>query len=169
MNEQTARTNQSGVRRTPVLAWLRLARIFQQVQHASSEQLGDWNLSLAQFDVLAQVSAAEGSTQQELADRLLVTKGNISQLLSKMERAGLIIRRREGRVSRILLTDDGRRLAEAVVPRHEDFIAERFSRVSPEEQSQLLRLLRKLDRALGEEPDRRNRMVSSKPHDGRNR
>lgn len=143
-----------GVRRTPVLAWLRLARVFQKVQHASTAQFGAWNLSLAQFDVLAQVGAAEGSTQQELADRLLVTKGNISQLLTRMERTGLIFRQREGRTCRIYLTPEGRGLFSSVVPRHEDFIAERFARLLPEEQSQLLVLLRKLDRALEDEPER---------------
>lgn len=151
MNEQRTRTDHSGLRRSSVLAWLRLARVFQKVHHASTEQLSAWNLSLAQFDVLAQIGAAEGSTQQELADRLFVTKGNISQLLTKMERAGLIIRRREGRVRRIFLTDSGRQLFDTVIPRHEDFIAERFASLSPEEQAQFLGLLRKLDRALEDE------------------
>ncbi len=167
MNERTTRTDRTGIRRASVLAWLRLARVYQKVQHASTEQLSAWNLSLAQFDVLAQVSAAEGSTQQVLADRLLVTKGNISQLLTKMERAGLIVRRREGRISRIYLTEEGRRLVDSVVPRHEDFIAEQFSRLNPEEQFQLLTLLRKLDRALGDdlEPDRHRDTLGRMPDD----
>lgn len=167
MNEQTTRTDRIGIRRASVLAWLRLARVYQKVHHASSEQLSAWNLSLAQFDVLAHVSAAEGSTQQELADRLLVTKGNVSQLLTKMERSGLIIRQREGRISRIYLTVEGRKLVESVVPRHEDFIAEQFSRLNPGEQSELLSLLRKLDRALGEdlEPDRQPDRLGRKTDD----
>ncbi|CCF83671.1 MarR family winged helix-turn-helix transcriptional regulator [Nitrolancea hollandica] len=163
MDEQTTRMDQSGVRRTPVLAWMRLARVFQKVHHASTEQLSAWNLSLAQFDVLAQVGAAEGSTQQELAERLLVTKGNVSQLLTKMERAGLIIRRREGRVRRIYLTDGGRQLFDTVVPRHEDFIAGKFARLSPEEQSQLLGLLRKLDRALEDQHEPVRRVAKVRP------
>lgn len=163
MEEQTTQTDHGGVRRASVLAWLRLARVFQKVHHASTEQLSAWNLSLAQFDVLAQVGAAEGSTQQELADRLLVTKGNISQLLTKMERAGLIIRRREGRVRRIYLTADGRQLFATVVPRHEDFIAEKFTRLSPVEQSQLLSLLRRLDRALADEHETVRRVEMFQP------
>ena len=151
MDEQTAGNDHIGVRRTPVLAWLRLARVFQKVHHASTEQLSTWDLSLAQFDVLAQVGSSEGATQQELADRLLVTKGNISQLLTKMERSGLIVRQREGRTCRIYLTPEGRRLFSTVVPRHEDFIAARFSRISAVEQAQLLVLLRKLDHAVGDD------------------
>ena len=51
--------------RTPgVLAWLRPARVFQKVDRASAEHLARWDLSVAQFDVLAQVGAAEGMTHR---------------------------------------------------------------------------------------------------------
>ncbi len=76
-----------------VPAWLRLIRVFQRVDHASQEQLRAWDISVAQFDVIGHVGAAEGMTQQALADRLLVSKGNICQLLDKLEHARLIERR----------------------------------------------------------------------------
>lgn len=138
-------------RRLPlgVLAWLRLARVFQKVERRSSEHLREHGLSAAQFDVLAHVGAAEGITQQELADALLVTKGNVCQLLDRMEAAGLIVRRAEGRANRLYLTPAGRRLFDAVVPAHEAVIAERFAALSADEQGRLLALLRKLDHALG--------------------
>jgi DNA-binding MarR family transcriptional regulator len=99
--------------------------------------------------VLAHVGAAEGITQRELADSLLVTKGNITQLLDRVERRGLISRRREGRTNRLYLTDEGRRLFAEVVPAHEALIDDRLSVLSREEQQRLHELLRKLDRALG--------------------
>jgi DNA-binding MarR family transcriptional regulator len=147
-------TSVSGVRsdrdlREPgLLAWLRLMRVFQKVDRVSGERLRAWDLSVGQFDVLAQVGAAEGIVQQELADSLLVTKGNVCQLLDRMEGRGLILRRREGRNNRIFLTEEGRRLFDEVVPAHEALIAERFSALSREEQERLHELLRKLDRAL---------------------
>lgn len=131
-----------------VLAWMRLARIFQKIDRASAEHLRAWGLSVAQFDVLAQVGSAEGITQQELADKLLVTKGNICQLLDRLERHGLLRRRQEGRTNRLFLTDAGQRLYQQVLPAQEAFIARQFSALSPEEQAQLLALLRKLDHAL---------------------
>ena len=130
------------------MGWLRLMRVHQKVNRASGEQLKGWDLSLAQFDVLAHVGAAEGASQQELADSLLVTKGNVCQLLDRLEGRGLILRRQEGRTNRLFLTEDGRRLCEEVVPAHEAMIAGRFSVLSEEEQSQLYELLRKIDRAL---------------------
>jgi DNA-binding MarR family transcriptional regulator len=136
------------LRRPDLLAWLRLARVFQKVERDSSEHLRGWDLSVAQFDVLARVGATEGIVQQELADALLVTKGNVCQLLDRMEDRGLISRRQEGRANRLFLTDAGRRLFAEVVPAHEVVIAERFSVLSKKEQERLRQLLHKLDKAL---------------------
>ena len=130
-----------------VLAWLRLVRVFQKVRRASEARFRDFGLSAAQFDVLAQVGAAEGSSQQQVADALLLTKSNVCQLLDRMERSGLIERRSAGRAKRLYLTPVGRRLYADAVPAHERLIAERLSALSPPEQRRLLRLLRTVDRA----------------------
>ncbi|HEV8190970.1 MAG TPA: MarR family transcriptional regulator [Ktedonobacterales bacterium] len=134
--------------RRPVAIWLRLARVFHKVDHASIEQMRGWDLSLAQFDVLARVGASEGITQQQLADRLLVTKGNICQLLDRMEARGLLERRQEGRANRIFLTEAGQTLWHQAVPAHEALIGELMGALSPGEQAELLPLVRKLDHAL---------------------
>ena len=124
-------------------------RVYQKLDRASAEHLKGWGLSVAQFDVLARVGAEEGIKQQEVADSLLVTKGNVCQLLDKMEGRGLISRHREGRINRLFLTAEGRRLYGEVVPAQEAMVSERLSVLSATEQAQLHELLRKLDRALG--------------------
>jgi DNA-binding MarR family transcriptional regulator len=135
--------------RTPsLLAWLRLVRVFQKVDRASSESLRCRQLSPAQLDVLAKVGSSEGISQQELADALLVTKGNVCQLLDKMEGSGLLERRPDGRVNRLFLTEQGRRVHDDVVPRHDALLAEHFSSLSEHDQRELLRLLRQVDHAL---------------------
>ena len=131
-----------------VRAWLRLVRTYQKVSQIAAEDLRRERLSTGQFDVLAQVGAAEGSTQQQIADALLVTKSNVCQLLDRMERAGLVERQQHGRTNHLYLTPEGRRLYDRVIPSHERKIAELFSALSTEEQADLLGLLRKLDHAL---------------------
>src|SRR3979411_495308 len=101
-----------------VNAWLRLNRGFQKLDRASTEFLRCWQLSPAQLDVLSRVGASEGISQQRLADALLVTKGNVCQLLDKMEMSGLLERRPDKRVNRLFLTEQGRQVYEEVVPRH---------------------------------------------------
>ncbi len=137
----------SATRRRGVLAWLRLNRAQQKLGRCFAERLRQEGLSLAQFDVLAQTGSHDGLTQQALADALLVTKGNVTQLLDRMEKAGLIERCQQGRINRVHLTRAGRRLYDRAVPAQEDRIEERFDVLTREEQSTLLRLLRKLERS----------------------
>jgi DNA-binding MarR family transcriptional regulator len=144
----TTVTQRTGLRQPAVLAWLRLARVFQKIDMRSERFFRSQGLNTAHFDVLAQVGAARGMTQQELADALLVTKGNISQLLGKLEQAGLITRRQEGRTNCLSLTDRGEALFRQVVPQQEALIADLLAPLSGDEQRELLRLLRKLDQAI---------------------
>jgi DNA-binding MarR family transcriptional regulator len=131
-----------------VLAWLRLARVFQKIDRVSEVHMRSLGLTMAQFDILAQVGSAHGITQQELADRLLVTKGNISQLLDRMEKLGLLRRSQEKRSNNLSLTAKGQELYARVVPSQEDLVAKQFSALSSTEVANLLQLLRKLDHAL---------------------
>lgn len=135
------------VQRLPgLLIWLRLMRVYTRSFRRASQQLRPYDLSMAQFDVLAHVGSYEGLTQQELAVRLFVTEGNVTQVLTKMEARDLLYRSREGRTKRILLTEAGRELYRVAVPEHERFQASQFDRLTADEQRQLLALLRKLDR-----------------------
>ena len=136
------------LRRPAVLAWLRLARVFQKIDTVSERFFRSQELNTAQFDILSRVGASAGISQQELATALLVTKGNISQLLTKMEQDGLVTRRQEGRTNCLSLTDKGHALFQRVVPQQEALIANLLAPLSPDEQAELLRLLRKLDRSI---------------------
>lgn len=135
--------------RPGVLVWVRLARVYQRWLRAATDDLRRWHLTGAQFDVLAQLGAAEGCTQQELAAALLTTKGNACQLLHRMEAAGLLRRVASGRCNRLYLTAAGRSLRERAVPAHEAWIAARVAVLRPEEQRTLLTLLRRLERGSG--------------------
>jgi DNA-binding MarR family transcriptional regulator len=130
-----------------VLAWLRIARFTNKATRLGGEQLRRYDLSLGQFGVLAHVGAAEGMSQTELADALSLTQGNVCQLVDKMERAGLLLRRPEGRTNRLYLTERGQALYDEVVPAHEALIEGLFSKLSPDQQAELLGLIRTLDRA----------------------
>ncbi len=132
-----------------IVTWLRLARVYHQIQQAAAAQLRGHGLTMAQFDVLAQVGADEGLTQQALADRLLVTKSNVSQLLDRMAQAGLVERLPEGRVCRLTLTDRGRELRADLLPLHERLITSRIGVLDDDDRATLHRLLRELDQALG--------------------
>jgi DNA-binding MarR family transcriptional regulator len=123
-------------------------RVAAKVERKATEHLRTHGLSYAQFDVVAHVGAAPGITQQALARALLVTKGNVCQLLDRLEAAGWLERRQEGRSNRVFLTEQGQALYASVIPAHEALIAEQFVSLPSAEQHQLLRLLRTVDHAL---------------------
>jgi DNA-binding MarR family transcriptional regulator len=151
-SEQADIAGESGLRLGPserrlgIALWGRVARFYARQLRLASTHLRGWDLSLAQFDALAMIGRHNGLTQQELAARLLVTQGNITQLLDKLERRGLLRRCPEGRVNRLVLTEAGKQLHDLVVPEQEDFQARQFGRLTFAEQRQLLGLLRKLQR-----------------------
>jgi DNA-binding MarR family transcriptional regulator len=131
-----------------LLAWIRLVRVFQKVDRISTDSLRPHQLSPAQLDVLAKVGSSEGINQQELADALLVTKGNVCQLLDKMEASGLLERHPVGRLNRLFLTDKGRQVFETVVPAHDALVASLFGSLNRAEQRELLQLLGRVDHTL---------------------
>ena len=141
-------TSERAVPSVGVRAWLRLARLYHKVDRASAAHLRGWGLSVAQFDVLARVGVRPGLTQQELADALLVTKGNVCQVLDRMEADGLIERRREGRAKRLHLTERGQALFARVVPAQERVVEQIFGVLDPDARERLLALLRQLDRRV---------------------
>ncbi len=131
-----------------MIAWLRLAKGYHKVDRASAEHLSTYELSVGQFDVLAQVGAHEGITQKELAEKLLVTKSNVCQILGRIEERGLVTLRQKCRAKRLFLTEEGRSLFDEVVPSQKALIDCLLSCVPSEESRPTLENLGRLDRTL---------------------
>ncbi|MBQ0139080.1 MAG: MarR family transcriptional regulator [Kurthia sp.] len=135
---------ESEKKRLNLLIWFRLARVYTNSIKESNQHLKKWGLSAAQFDILVQIGTAKQMTQVELAQKLFVTKGNITQLLSKMENLGLVEREQEWRTKYVKLTARGESLFNEVTPLQEQFQADQFSSLNNDEKKQLLHLLRKI-------------------------
>ncbi|MEH7401633.1 MULTISPECIES: MarR family winged helix-turn-helix transcriptional regulator [Bacillaceae] len=129
-----------------VLLWFRLARFYLKNVRESNNQLKKWGLTTAQFDVIVHVGRNKRLTQQELADKLVVTKGNVTHLLKKMEELQWIKREVEWKNKYLSLTEIGQKMYEEIVPSQDEFQQAQFSKLTEEEQLQLLTLLRKLNK-----------------------
>ncbi|WP_138754402.1 MarR family winged helix-turn-helix transcriptional regulator [Paenibacillus sinopodophylli] len=130
--------------RLGLLIWFRLSRVYSHSLRETHQHLKKWGLSAAQFDMLAQIGAHDRLTQQQLADKLFVTKGNITQLISKLEEQGFAQREQEWKSKYVSLTEKGRTLFDDVVPVQEQFQASQYDALSRDEKKQLLRLLKKI-------------------------
>jgi DNA-binding MarR family transcriptional regulator len=115
--------------------WFRLLRLQARLNLAISERLRAIGVSVPQCDVLTTLTEREGLTQQELAQRLYVTKGNISGLIDRLEAAGFVERRAtvgDRRSHAIFLTEAGRRIANAGIDIQRDFVEASFGRLPPD-------------------------------------
>ena len=78
-----------------VAAWVALMRVFARMERRVTQLLAEHGLGHPQFEVLLNLAMGEGITQQELAERLLVTKGNVCVVLDKMEDKRWVERRED--------------------------------------------------------------------------
>lgn len=124
------------------LIWLRLTRFTHQSNLLSNEFLKPYDLTSAQFDVLMQISNYEPITQSELAEKVTVTQGGISRMLSRLEKERLIVRKQDWKTKNISLTKKGRVKLEAAFEAQLAFQSSFFDEcLSPDEQKQLYSLM----------------------------
>ena len=117
----------------PVRIWFRLIRLKSRMQAAVGERLREIGVSIPQCDVLTTLTEREGVSQQELATRLYVTKGNISGLIDRLADAGLVERRSaavDRRQHAIYLTEPGRRIAGKAIAVQHRWIASTLGRMA---------------------------------------
>lgn len=116
----------------------------QDTQRAADRALVDEDVSPAQFFILRRLAQERSATQVDLATALGVTAGNISQLVSKLERARLVERVGDGKAKLVSLTKQGEQLVARLAPMHRAFLRKRFAVLSEPERQLLLRLVERL-------------------------
>ena len=129
----------------------RLARVNTRMGRLDASVLSEYGLTPVQFNVLAILVDEEGISQQDLADRLLVTKGNICGLINRMERAGLVERHpnpTDRRSYSLYPTADGVGAYHRAAPSLEAAMKQKLTSLSEVEQEQLINLLRRLEGAF---------------------
>jgi DNA-binding MarR family transcriptional regulator len=105
-------------------AWTGLLRTHQRlIRELDAELESAHDLSLAEYDVFVQLSAAPGRSMRmaELAAAVLLTRSGVTRLVDRLERSGLVERRpcpADARGMHAILTEAGAaRFAEAA-PTH---------------------------------------------------
>ena len=133
-----------------VRTWIQLVRTFSKLERRLEEVLERHGLSTPQFDILATLGFEEGITQQELAERLLVTKGNICGMIDRMEASGWVERRPDPvdrRANRLFLTRRGKTRLGQTTPEEQALVKKIMGALKPAELQTLYQLLDRLDEA----------------------
>lgn len=124
--------------------WLRMLSVTRLVSQEIRRRLrSEFGMTLPQFDLLAQLDREpEGLRLGELSRRTMVTNGNITGLVERLELEGLVLRETPGNDRRITvarLTDAGRAAFTRMAEVHEGWLKEMMADVEHATVSSMLK------------------------------
>jgi DNA-binding MarR family transcriptional regulator len=133
--------------------WLRILSITKMITQEIRRRLrAEFDATLAQFDLLAQLyRERDGLRLGELSRRTMVTNGNITGLVDRLEADGLIVRENvdgDRRVTVARLTKRGREIFAVMAKAHEGWLQELMGDVEDEAKARLLDQLAAVKRSV---------------------
>lgn len=133
-------------------AFFTLVEATANVVAVSEKYWQSHGLNGARIRILVEIAKHGGSILPSiLAEKIGVSKANISLLLSPLEKEGYIARAghaEDGRKTVISITVEGQSLLLEHLPHNRQAVAERMNRLDEQELVQLMALLHKLNRPL---------------------
>lgn len=133
-----------------VRAWVRVLAVQKRALAAIRDDL-EREMTMPRFDLLANVCHTDGQTLTSLSRSMLVTAGNITGLVDRAARDGMVERRadpEDRRAWRVHVTPKGRRAFRDAERRHAAKVAKLFAGLSSGELEALIRLLDKVRSTL---------------------
>ncbi len=135
--------------------WLKLLSCTTVIENWLRNKLrAEFHTTLPRFDVLAALDRhPEGLRMGELSRYLLVSNGNVTGIVQRLEEEGLIAREQaptDRRAIHVRLTDKGKRRFAEWAREHEGWVDSLFAALSTEEMEQLMDHLRHLQESLAE-------------------
>lgn len=153
--DEPAERNWSEDEEQALRLWIALARCYVTFSRAVACKVAEYDLTAPQFGVLEALFHLGPLSLGELAEKLLVTGGNVTYVMDRLESQGLVVRERSGddrRVVRAHLTTKGRATIEAVFPGHVDFVRGLVAGLDPTDRDTLRDLLKKLGKGISGDP-----------------
>ena len=128
--------------------WLRLLRLTRTVEAGLREHLRlAHDTTLPRFDVMAALyRRREAMSMSELSRRLLVSNGNATAVVDRLEKDGLARRNQaetDRRTVHVTLTDEGTRAFEAMAAGHEARLDDLLSALTHDDLDTLRDILRR--------------------------
>lgn len=102
------------------MGWV-IAYCAKRIQEGLTKRFAEagYGITPEQFSILAQLWESDGLSQQTLADRFHRSKVAAFHLITKLEKQGVVERRRnpaDGRSNLVCLTDEGRAMVADLIP-----------------------------------------------------
>jgi MarR family transcriptional regulator, 2-MHQ and catechol-resistance regulon repressor len=128
-----------------------LVRAYQAFSAYSETHVRQFDLTPAQFDVIATLGNTNGLSMGEIGEKTLITKGTLTGVIDRLIQKQLVLREvpEDNRRNVIVqLTPHGQQIFEQSFPSHIAHLKERFDRLQPEELEMLTDLLVQLKQAF---------------------
>jgi len=127
--------------------WIKLARANNSVFNKIKPSMVKHNLTRTQFGVLESLLHLGPMSQKKIAEKLLLSGGNIVKVIDNLEKCELVrrkINKTDRRAHIVELTDLGYKIINSLFPNHVKSIVETFSILNKDEQIELSRICKKL-------------------------
>ena len=142
--------------RNALNAFISLNRAVETVRININKNFQHNGLTESQFGVLEALLHLGPLCQKDIAEKLLVSSGNITMVIDNLEKRNLVKRNRsenDRRYIHIELTKSGKNLIQSIFPGHVDSIVKEFSILTAEEQKTLRNLTKKLGKGKFDDQD----------------
>ena len=133
--------------------WATLSRCYATCARAMAAQVQEYDLTTPQFVILEALHHLGPLPLGELAEKLLVTGGNVTYVMDRLESRGLVTRDRRTDDRRVVvarMTTEGRDLVSKVFPDHVGRMEHLSRHLTDQEQRELSALLKKLGTGIFE-------------------
>jgi DNA-binding MarR family transcriptional regulator len=128
-----------------------LDKISAQMRRNYNHLLQDVNLHVGQDNLLCKLWKNDGLTQVQLCAHLKCEAPTVTNMLKALEQKGLVYRQRDekdGRISRVYLTPEGRNLEGPVHERWRKQQDKLLAGIAPEERMLLRRMMKQMEENL---------------------
>ena len=127
--------------------WLRMLSTTTQVEGQLKRLLREnFDITLAQFDLMAELArAGEPKTMSEISQMLMVSNGNVTGVVDRLSRDGLVERlplETDRRAYLLALTSKGKKRFKKMAEAHEGWLEQIFSEISTKDVEKLSKKLK---------------------------
>jgi DNA-binding MarR family transcriptional regulator len=132
--------------------WSLFRKTFAKLQRIAEDDLRKYGTTPSQFSILWNLSVEESTPMSELSKQSACVNSNITSIIGRMEERGLVKRiqdRKDRRVVRVELTEEGKKLYNQTVAQHKEFLVKMLECYTEEELEILNKLLDKVYEHVG--------------------
>ncbi|MEK5040364.1 MarR family winged helix-turn-helix transcriptional regulator [Sporosarcina sp. FSL K6-3457] len=127
--------------------YLMLMKTTKAIQERIKREMLTNKLNITEFSVLEVLHLQGKQTVQQIGNSILISSGSMTYVIDKLEHKGLLNRNgcpNDRRVTHVLLTEDGTRLMEKIMPPHQDLVNDMFEALTEDESEMMVKLLGKV-------------------------